>query len=231
MTRIVHRALDLAGLKDMRREFECLTGDGLAFGFAPSQIPFVISPLADVLNSLLHRHNAEGGTQMRLRMCIHVGPVPHTPGLPGDGNAAPRSETQRLLDSVPVRSVLTHADARATPLVLIISETVYRTVVVGGYCALPPARFTEVRAEVTGKNFTQNAWIYVPSPSGKLLASSAVSRSPLANAPAEADDPASGDSRSSAARHQHVRFGVAVVDCTMRDLHHHTGHLPGPDRR
>src|SRR4051812_18644005 len=72
LSEIVHRGLELAGLKEMRREFECHSGDGLAFGFDPSRVPFVISPFTDVLNSLLQEHNAGPGPSIRLRMSIHI---------------------------------------------------------------------------------------------------------------------------------------------------------------
>lgn len=229
LTEIVHRGLELAGLKEMRCEFESDSGDGLAFGFDPSRIPFVISPFADVLNTLLQEHNAGPGPCIRLRMSIHIGPVPRSPGLPGDGNAAPRSETHRLLDSVPARNTLARADARATPLVLIVSDTVYRTVVVGGYCALPPARFTEVCAEVVGKNFAQTAWIYVPSPSGDLLSRSDAQSSPGEEPAKKATPSVPTVLESGETRLQHVEFGVAVMDCTMGDLHHHTAPRPGLD--
>ncbi|GAX58304.1 hypothetical protein SO3561_09876 [Streptomyces olivochromogenes] len=166
---IIHRGLEDAGLSEMRREFESNTGDGLAFGFDPSWLPLVISPFADVLDTLLHRHNTGAGPHIRLRMSIHVGPVPVTPGLPGDGNAAPRSETHRLLDCEAARGWLADAGEDGTPLVVIVSDAVHRAVVLGGYCAVPPSRFTEVQAEVTGKDFAQSAWMYVPSPSGGLL--------------------------------------------------------------
>jgi hypothetical protein len=150
-----------------------------------------------------------------------MGAVPRSPGLPGDGNAAPRSETHRLLDSVPARNWLARADAHATPLVLIVSDTVYHTVIVGRYCALPPSRFAEVHAEVTGKNFAQTAWIYVPSPSGELLSSSAAQPAPGEEPAEKAAESASTAPQPGGTHFQHVEFGVAVMDCTMGDFHHH----------
>ncbi|MGW7082203.1 hypothetical protein ACWGH2_01710 [Streptomyces sp. NPDC054871] len=184
-----------------------------------------------MLNTLLLEHNAGPGPHIRLRMSIHIGPVPRNPGLPGDGNAAPRSETHRLLDSVPARNSLARADAHATPLVLIVSDTVYRTVVVGGYCALPPTRFAEVRAEVVGKNFAQTAWIHVPSPSGELLSRSDAQSVPGQEPTEKAAESVPPVPRSGETRLQHVEFGVAVMDCTMGDLHHHTVRRQGLDRQ
>lgn len=230
LTDIVHHGLERAGLQEMVREFEDHSGDGLAFGFDPSHVPFVLSPFADVLNTSLQEHNAGSGPRLRLRMSVHIGPVPRTPGLPGDGNAAPRSETHRLLDSVPARDWLARADEHATPLVLIVSETVYRTVVVGGYCALPPARFTKVRAEVTGKDFARTAWIYVPSPSGELLSGSCALPARVSELESEVAECLPPLPQQDGIRSQYVESGVAVMDCTIGDLHHHATPRRGPDR-
>lgn len=230
LTKIVHHSLELAGLKEMRREFESHSGDGLDFGFDPSRVPFVISPFTDVLNKVLQEHNSGPGPHIRLRMSLHIGPVPRSPGLPGDGNAAPRSEAHRLLDSLPARRWLARADADATPLVLIVSDTVYRTVVAGEYCALPPTRFAKVCAEVPGKNFVQTAWIYVPSPSGDLLAHADAQSTPEREPTGEAPKSVPPTPQSGGTRHQHVEFGVAVMDCTMGELHHHPVPPQGTDR-
>jgi hypothetical protein len=219
ITEIVHHGLEAAGLADMRREFESNTGDGLAFGFDPSWLPLVISPFSDVLDAGLQRHNAGTGPRIRLRMSVHVGPVPLAPGLPGDGNAAPRSETHRLLDSEAARRTLAEADEEGTRLVVIVSDAVHRAVVLGGYCAVPASRFTEVRAEVTGKDFSQTAWMYVPSPSGGLLRRPIV-RSTSTNGPTqEADGASTAGRRPAQAQIQHVESGVAIMGSTLRDLH------------
>ncbi|MFJ9893813.1 hypothetical protein ACIQPR_10845 [Streptomyces sp. NPDC091280] len=229
ITKIIYCGLEDAGLSEMRREFESNTGDGLAFGFDPSWLPLVISPFADVLDTLLHRHNTGADPQIRLRMSIHVGPVPVAPGLPGDGNAAPRSETHRLLDCEAARVWLADAGEDGTPLVVIVSDDVHRAVVLGGYCAVPPSRFTEVQAEVTGKDFTQSAWMYVPSPSGGLLRHP-VPRTATVNRPAgETEGIGPVGSRPVQARVQHVESGVAIMDSTLRDVHHRGAPQRGPD--
>ncbi|MFI6156708.1 hypothetical protein ACIBCA_28970 [Kitasatospora sp. NPDC051170] len=166
----LERALDLAGLGSMPRPFTTSTGDGLSFGFPPEFLPFVLHPFIDRFNDVLLAHNARGaGPNVRLRLSVHAGSVPLTGGRPGDGNATPRSELHRLLDSRPARDYLALGSPNATPLVAIVSDPLYRDVVVGGYCGLPRERFTEVHAEVDGKDFAQRAWMYVPSPSGGLL--------------------------------------------------------------
>ena len=229
LTDIVHHGLRRAGMEEMRREFESNTGDGLSFGFDPKWLSLVISPFAEELNALLQEHNAGTGPRIRLRMSVHCGPVPVAPGLPGDGNAAPRSETHRLLDSEPARKGLAEADEHTTPLVVIVSDYVYRTVVLGGYCALPGARFAEVQAHVAGKDFEQTAWLYVPSPSGGLLRRTAT-QPPLAKGTrGEAGGTVPVGMPREQTRVQQVEFGIAVMDSALRDVHHHSGPRRAPD--
>ncbi|RMB85442.1 hypothetical protein [Streptomyces shenzhenensis] len=230
ITEIIYRGLEFAGLGEMRREFECNTGDGLAFGFDPSWLPLVISPFADVLDTLLQRHNTGADPHIRLRMSIHVGPVPVASGTAGDGNAAPRSEAHRLLDCEATRRWLADAGEDGTPLVVIVSDAVHRAAVLGGYCAVPPSRFTEVRAEVAGKGFTQTAWMYVPSPSGGLLSHPTAQAASVLGATKETDGASPAAPRPIQSRIQHVTSGVAIMDSTLRDVHHHEASRRAPDR-
>ncbi|MCT9112970.1 hypothetical protein ACFWD7_04445 [Streptomyces mirabilis] len=162
-------------------------------------------------------------------MSIHVGPVPVTPGLPGDGNAAPRSETHRLLDCEAARRWLADAGEDGTPLVVIVSDAVHRAVVLGGYCAVPTSRFSEVQAEVTGKDFAQSAWMYVPSPSGGLLRRPVAPTAPVKRPTGETEGVGPVGPRPVQARVQHVESGVAIMDSTLRDVHHHGAPQRGPD--
>ncbi|WEV26769.1 hypothetical protein OYE22_17355 [Streptomyces sp. 71268] len=236
ITDLVRRALEAAELGDMPREFETNTGDGLSFGCDPVLVPYLVSPFVDELNAHLLWHNVGPQPPVRLRMSVHIGPLPVAPGRAGDGNAAARGESQRLLDSEPVRRRLKETDPRATPLVAVLSDRVYDTVVRGGYCGLPPARFTEVLAEVAGKDFRQTAWMYVPTPSGDMLRQAAATTDPAASgqSPAApnhargAADPAPAEAGPPPARHQHVESGVAVMDCAVRDVHHHTAPRQDP---
>lgn len=93
---------------------------------------------------------------------------------------------------------------------------------VGGYCSLPPERLTEVVAEVDGKDFSQPAWMYVPTPSGDLLR----------GFPLDTPRSAPGDLARRAATTQRVESGIAVMDSVVHAMHHHGAPPPttGRDR-
>ncbi|MFJ9692116.1 hypothetical protein [Kitasatospora sp. NPDC101183] len=229
ITETLDRALDLAGLGSMPRPFTTNTGDGLSFGFPPEFLPFVVHPFIDRFNEVLLAYNARGvGLNVRLRLSLHAGSVPLTGGRPGDGNATPRSELHRLLDSRPARRYLDLGSPNATPLVAIVSDPLYQEVVVGGYCGLPRERFTEVHAEVDGKDFAQRAWMYVPTPSGDLLPpeSGPAPDAPVPSGPVPNPD-AGGAGRARPApptrsvRVQRLQNGVNAMDSIVHSVENH----------
>ncbi|MEU2513508.1 hypothetical protein [Streptomyces syringium] len=168
---LLEQALDRAGLgqlwKDQR--FANNTGDGFVFGFDPTALPRVIHPFLGELQELLTDYNihATGTGPIRLRVSLHVGPLPDS-GNPGDGNGTPRNDTHRLLDSKPVRAILAASSESITQVAAILSQRVFEDAVLSGYTRRHPDFFIEVPATVEGKNFQQLAWLYVPAPSGNL---------------------------------------------------------------
>ncbi|MGW7516937.1 hypothetical protein ACWGJ2_15225 [Streptomyces sp. NPDC054796] len=170
---LVDTALTAAGLPQVRdgKAFPAHTGDGVAFGFAPALLPYAVWPFLDVLNGILSRHNARGaGPRIRLRVALHVGPLPDGKG-PEAGNGTARNDTHRLLGSDQVRHYLAESCEESTPVAAIISHRVYEDVILAGYTGLHPRRCIDVTATVPDKHFAQSAWLYVPSPSGNLLGS------------------------------------------------------------
>ncbi|MGW7580927.1 hypothetical protein ACWGKU_33665 [Kitasatospora sp. NPDC054768] len=170
--RIVDEALSAAGLDHVRdhKRFARNTGDGLVFGCAPGYLPALTHPFLAELESALTREHARVGTApIRLRVAISAGPLP-VDGGPGDGSGTARNEAHRLVDSIVLKHALAQANPEVTHLVAIVSDQVYRDVVLAGYSGLHQSRFAPVLAAVTGKRFRQPAWVHVPVPSGGLVA-------------------------------------------------------------
>ncbi|MER8115356.1 hypothetical protein [Streptomyces sp. NPDC094031] len=151
------------------RKFPASTGDGYVFGFDPSLMPFVIHPLLLTLQDVLTDHNilSHGVAPVRLRVSLHIGPLPDT-GDEFSGNGTARNDTHRLLDSRPVKAVLASHKANITHVAAILSDRCFQDAVASGYTGRHPDHFVEVAATVDGKPFLQQAWIYVPQPSGPL---------------------------------------------------------------
>ncbi|GAA2274061.1 hypothetical protein GCM10010430_70050 [Kitasatospora cystarginea] len=151
------------------RRFPASTGDGYVFGFEPAWMPFLIHPWLHTLQEVLSEFNVHsvGTVSIRLRVSLHVGPLPDSGGE-FDGNGTPRNDTHRLLDSRPVKAMLAASNASITQVAAILSDRCYQDAVAGGYTGRHPDHFIEVPATVEGKRFDQRAWLYVPAPSGNL---------------------------------------------------------------
>jgi len=172
---LVERALIDAGLAEIWNEpaFFGPTGDGFAIGVPTAVLPFLLHPFLPELQRVLAGHNANtrsGDARMQLRVSINVGPVKDGPNPYLSGNGTARNDTHRLLDSVPVKAILSAASPSVTFVAAIISDRIYQDVVLQGYAGVHPDRLIEVPATVEGKRFSQRAWLYVPEPSGNLAA-------------------------------------------------------------
>ncbi|MFC5179893.1 hypothetical protein [Actinomadura harenae] len=173
----IREALDAAceasGLGEVWRsaDFRQSTGDGILAVLPHEATPALVHPFTDRLQDVLAgaaRRLRADGLRLRLRVALHVGLVddqhPVTAGI-----ATATNDVSRLLDSDPLRAALGGSDPDVTFAALIVSAEVFDTYVRGGHVvALPPSRFTQVRAKV--KQFDRPAYLYVPVPSAKQAA-------------------------------------------------------------
>ncbi|MFJ8622087.1 hypothetical protein ACIRD3_04500 [Kitasatospora sp. NPDC093550] len=168
---VLQWSFERAGLAQVwqDRRFPGSTGDGYVFGFDPAWMPFLIHPWLNTLQDVLTEFNvhSSGTVRIRLRVSLHIGPLPDTGGE-FDGNGTPRNDTHRLLDSRPVKAMLAASNESITQVAAILSDRCYQDAVAGGYTGRHPDHFIEVPATVEGKRFDQRAWLYVPAPSGNL---------------------------------------------------------------
>ncbi|AJE84255.1 hypothetical protein SLNWT_3879 [Streptomyces albus] len=164
-------SFEKAGIPEIwqERRFPDSTGDGYVFGFDPRMMPFVVHPWLAVLQDELTAFNVHstGSLRIRLRVSLHVGPVTDS-GAEFDGKGTARNDTHRLLDSRPVKAMLAASSENITQVAAILSARCYEDAVLSGYTGRHRDHFLEVPATVEGKNFAQQAWLYVPAPSGNL---------------------------------------------------------------
>lgn len=157
----LEQALHAAGLTEEHRDPFMDRGDGVLTLIHPvDQAP--TSPLLDTvvpeLGKLLWRHNAEHpDRRIRLRAVVHTGQVHYDRwGCFG----AALDLAFRLLDAPALKETLRRAK---TPLVLIVSEEIYRDVVRHGHGGLDHRTFApRVFTEVSGR--WKRGWIRDPDP-------------------------------------------------------------------
>lgn len=146
------------------------TGDGFAVGLPPRILPFLIDPFPALLQERLALRRSERPNEapLRLRVSLHVGPLPVNPEAPSStGNGAARNDTHRLLDADVIKEALRDVSPEIALVAMIISDRVFDDVVRGRYAGLHPDNFVPVTARVAGKGFDQPAWLYLPAQPGR----------------------------------------------------------------
>lgn len=121
----------------------------------------------------LHRATSSVANRLRLRVAVHTGLLQPEPD--GTWTGTPLRESTRLLDADAARRVL--RETLEANLVLVVSQTLYDTVIRHGY-ALDPASFRRFR--LRAKETDEAAWLYVPGialPPSELSAPAAEARS------------------------------------------------------
>lgn len=151
------------------RRFPQDTGDGYLLGTHVRNLPFLIDPFPDRLQEVLQHHDRDLAVhdrdlRLRLRVSVHVGPVPDD-GPDLERNGTPTNEVCRLLDCKQIKDAINNADPGVTLVAAIVSQRAFEDAVSARYTDLKPAQFTQVTAEVPGKDFAMPGWLYVPRPS------------------------------------------------------------------
>lgn len=104
------------------------------------------------INADLNEH-----ARLRLRVALHRGQMmPGANGWIGESSIA----IHRILDSEPVRNALVTDES--ADFALIVPEVLYREIVCQRYEWLDPDEFTHVEVAFPAKDFTADAWVYVP---------------------------------------------------------------------
>ncbi|GII85740.1 hypothetical protein Ssi03_37300 [Sphaerisporangium siamense] len=156
-----------SGLAEIWRSIRFLesTGDGLLAILPHEATPALIDRFPLQLQNALAAVAPElraAGLRLRLRVALHAGLVddarPEAPGV-----SATTVGVCRLLDSEPLKEALRRSDPEVTFVAFALSEEVFTKYVVGGRTTLRPSQFTPMH--VTRKQFSGNAYLYVPTPS------------------------------------------------------------------
>ncbi|GAA1201424.1 hypothetical protein [Prauserella alba] len=149
--------------------FHGTTGDGYFAGFDTRWTPFLLNPVLSALqDELEYQNRVHGGeSAMRMRVSLTAGPVTDSgENWMSDGSGDTRIEAHRMIDSDDARAVLADSSG-ATCVAGIVSEQVYRDVVLSGYSGEDPGLYVEVGVKV--KTFEGKAYLRVPKPSGDIL--------------------------------------------------------------
>ncbi|MGC0421537.1 hypothetical protein [Embleya sp. AB8] len=155
ITSVVPEAFARAGLDwDKQVAHVDDTGDGLILTMTDDRTHQLVDAVYWLDRRLRTRARLHEGPALRMRAAVHMGPI-HV----SDGSGTAKNELCRLLDDAHVRAAL-----RATKghVAAIVSDSVYRTAVLGGYTdAVEPGWFRRVESHV--KDTRQIAWVHAPA--------------------------------------------------------------------
>jgi hypothetical protein len=159
---LTEQALEATGIVDQHLEPKADRGDGVMILIRPDdEVPktMVVEQLIPVLTRLLHEHNAVAARpelRLRLRAVIHAGEVHEDKnGFYGDDI----DTAFRLLEAPRLKRAL--KEASGSPLILVVSEEVYHSVVEQEH---PDAgRFRQLVRVRVGRRF-RRGWVNVPVP-------------------------------------------------------------------
>jgi class 3 adenylate cyclase len=158
-------ALCSAGIQPRHRDRFVDRGDGvLALIHPVDQAPkaILLGRVVPVLNQLLADYNASRPQQLlRIRVVVHAGEVSY------DANGCFGEALDvafRLLDAAKVKKALKTA---VGPLLLVVSEEIYRTVVRHGYGGIDRQAFRRlVRVQIAGNRYP--GWIHAPERQARI---------------------------------------------------------------
>jgi hypothetical protein len=155
---VLERTLDHAQVNESQIEVQ-EQGDG-RFIILPAAIDEskVIPAIVQGLLLALKEVNADlsQDARLRLRVALDRGLVKRGPNGYIGSTAI---NVHRLLDAAQTRKAL--SGHPSSDFALVVSDHLYRDVVSHGYGDLDPELFWKVSAEVSSKNFSEPAWLYV----------------------------------------------------------------------
>ncbi|MFC3741229.1 hypothetical protein [Paractinoplanes deccanensis] len=136
------------------------SGDG-ELAVLPPDIdePLLLSAFLPALDTYLRRYNADRAAhaRVRLRVAIHQGLIFLDSRNGFAGGAV--NDAARLVDAPVLKSAF-----KAFPeanVACIVSDTIHRDVVTGGYDGIRPERFRRVTVDLPEKSFSAVAWIQI----------------------------------------------------------------------
>lgn len=132
------------------------TGDGFLQAYPSRYLPTLVD-MVSVLDELLVAHNRSAKPEIRLRVAVHLGPLPA-----GRGFYRPNIDVNRLLDAATFKRVVNfcreHVSTDAFTTALILSDSAYKTVFQGDYTrVITRNQFAPVL--ITNNEFNEHSWV------------------------------------------------------------------------
>ncbi|MDA3645153.1 hypothetical protein LZ318_27130 [Saccharopolyspora indica] len=155
---LTQAALHAVGIDGDRPEDDQFTGDGFLRAYPSRFLPALIDMIS-VLDALLAEHNRTTKPEIRLRVAVHLGPLPARRGF-----YRPNIDLSRLLEAAALKHVVDYCREHITgdtfTTALILSDNAYRTVFQGDYTRVI-GRNEFAPLLITNNEFDDRSWVRV----------------------------------------------------------------------
>lgn len=176
----VHAALRAVGLNRDSAQDEQFTGDGFLRAYPSGYLPTLID-MVSVLDELLATHNRSAKPDVRLRIAVHLGPLPLEQGFHRSN-----IDLSRLLDAEVFKRVIRHCREHITTdaltTALIVSNSAYKTVFGGDYTRVI-RRDEFASLPIAHNEFSEAAWVRITGVHPTQLGSIPIDNEPTPESP------------------------------------------------
>lgn len=155
---LTQAALRAVGLGSETARDDQFTGDGFLRAYPSRYLPALVD-MVSVLDELLATHNRSSKPEIRLRIAVHLGPLPTERGF-----HRPNIDVTRLLGAAAFKQVVGHCREHITTdtftTALILSESADKTVFQGDYTRVI-TRYQFAPLLITNNEFHEQSWVRV----------------------------------------------------------------------
>ncbi|MBB5157097.1 hypothetical protein [Saccharopolyspora phatthalungensis] len=155
---LTQAALRAVGLSSATAQDDQFTGDGFLRAYPSRLLPTLVD-MVSVLDELLAAHNRSAKPEIRLRVAVHLGPLPADRGF-----YRPNIDVSRLLGAAAFKQVVHHCRKHITAdtftTALILSDSAYKTVFEGDYTRVI-TRNEFAPLLITNNEFNEHSWVRV----------------------------------------------------------------------
>lgn len=176
----VHAALRAVGLHHDSAEDEQFTGDGFLRAYPSRLLPALID-MVGAVDELLAARNRSTKPEVRLRIAVHLGPLPLERGF-----HRPNIDLNRLLGAEVFKRVIRHCREHITndtlTTALVVSNSAYKTVFGGDYTRkIGLDEFASL--PIAHNEFNEDAWVRIAGVHPTQLRSIVLDDEPTPEAP------------------------------------------------
>ncbi|RKT82636.1 hypothetical protein SAMN05421805_104104 [Saccharopolyspora antimicrobica] len=187
--RLAEAALHAVGISGDAAVDEQFTGDGFMRTYPSRFLPALVD-MVNALDGLLTAHNQSAKPEIRLRLALHVGPLPRERGF-----YRPNIDVNRLLGAATFKHVVEHCQAHVSgdrfTTALVLSEGAHKTVFGGDYTrSVDRHEFAPV--QIKHNEFDERCWVRVAGVNPKQIVDATAGVSPSETPPTSADQLATG---------------------------------------